>query len=207
MLGSGISVWGSPQRLKAKLRQALDGQIIHIYFMGGSISYCHRVVNEQCWVYRVQDWFRGAYPGLVNFHNAAVPATSSAFAAACMDQVVDKVSTICCCPAAWVPGAITAHDGHGRLMGAQDADLVFLEYTINDMLFWGDTLQDEFRKVETNMRRGFERLLRKLLQYERMPAVIIVHAWSPEVTRRWFHVEQHDFFRYTPEDIIDFVGK
>ena len=92
----------------------------------------------------------------------------------------------------------------------QDADIVFIEYTINDMLhdndIRGEGSKDDFYLVDTEHRRGLERLLQKLLMYKRSPAVILVHSWAPEVSR-WVKSPTHNFFHTTPEDMMDVVGK
>lgn len=50
LLGSGISTWGNSRRIEAKLMQAAAGQQLSVYFVGGSITRCHRVYDENCWL-------------------------------------------------------------------------------------------------------------------------------------------------------------
>ncbi|GAX81637.1 hypothetical protein CEUSTIGMA_g9065.t1 [Chlamydomonas eustigma] len=53
----------------------------------------------------------------------------------------------------------------------KDVDIVFVEYSVNDWhLPGGPPFQNE-------MRRSFERLLRKILTYPHKPAVILVHSY------------------------------
>ena len=88
----------------------------------------------------------------------------------------------------------------------QEADIVFIEYTMNDWI----RREEDLVSLENDRRRGFETLLRKLLRYERSPAIVIVHAWSPRTLGEGFIepvVEPEDFFRATPEDHMDTIGK
>lgn len=94
----------------------------------------------------------------------------------------------------------------------QEADIVFIEYTINDMLhntdIRGAELKEDFYKVETGLRRGLERLFRKLLAYPRAPAVLLVHSWAPAISvHNWVEAPVHNYFHTTPEDLMDVVAK
>jgi hypothetical protein len=60
----------------------------------------------------------------------------------------------------------------------QDADIVFVEYTVNDL----SAIRGDVETVlETQRRRGTERLFRRLLTFERLPAVVVLHTWAPRV--------------------------
>ena len=62
---------------------------------------------------------------------------------------------------------------HYRMQGA---DIVFLEYTMND----GAGISKEGEagvEIDIPSRRGTERLLRRLLSFENRPAVVVLHAW------------------------------
>ena len=90
------------------------------------------------------------------------------------------------------------------MMGcAQEADIVFVEYTMND---WSRHKGD-LSSLESDSRRGFENLLRMLLRYEKSPAIIIVHAWSPLAAGEWIGVGPEDYFHTTPEDHVDTIAK
>ena len=60
----------------------------------------------------------------------------------------------------------------------QDADLIFVEYTTNDL----HAIRGEVEAALDNpKRRGTERLLRRLLTFEKRPAVVVLHTWAPKV--------------------------
>ena len=60
----------------------------------------------------------------------------------------------------------------------QDADVVFVEYTVNDLSAIRGAVE---AALDNPKRRGTERLLRRLLSYEKRPAVVVVHTWAPKV--------------------------
>lgn len=65
----------------------------------------------------------------------------------------------------------------------RDSDVVFVEYSVNDP-------QAPNPPFQNDMRRGMERLLRRLLTYPRRPAVILMHAY---MWHKWVHAdEMHD---------------
>ena len=61
---------------------------------------------------------------------------------------------------------------------AQEADLLVLEFAVNDLPFISQTLGTPLNSTE---RRGFEQLLRKALRHPRAPAVLLLCSmrWSP----------------------------
>ncbi|GAX77809.1 hypothetical protein CEUSTIGMA_g5252.t1 [Chlamydomonas eustigma] len=78
----------------------------------------------------------------------------------------------------------------------KDVDIVLVEYSVNDWHSPAPTFQN-------NIRRGYERLLRKLLKYPNNPAVILVHTyvWSqayPFAGSFWSNAERefHEFALY-----------
>ena len=91
LVGSGVSVYGSSLRLETKLRELHQGIHMDVVYMGGSITACHLVNNETCWINRVQGWFQSAFPGQSTHHHKGVSATGSLFAGACLDTIVGKV--------------------------------------------------------------------------------------------------------------------
>ena len=52
----------------------------------------------------------------------------------------------------------------------KEADIVFVEYSVNDP-------QAPMPHFTNDMRRGMERLLRRLLTYPKRPAVVLMHAY------------------------------
>ena len=63
----------------------------------------------------------------------------------------------------------------------QDADVVFVEYTVNDL----HAIRGEVEAALDNpKRRGTERLLRRLLTFRNRPAVVVLHTWAPKVRHR-----------------------
>lgn len=72
----------------------------------------------------------------------------------------------------------------GGAFRASGADLVFVEFTMND--------GQNSCEVTTDGRRGFEVLMRKLLNYPRGPAVIVLHWWSPVTQVRCRVDAMHD---------------
>lgn len=53
----------------------------------------------------------------------------------------------------------------------QDADVVIVEYSLNDEIYESSKLFDN------TVRRPFERLLRRLQRYPKRPAVVLLNAW------------------------------
>lgn len=78
-----------------------------------------------------------------------------------------------------------------RVCPLQDADVILVEYSLNDEQTMSDTVFDNA------VRRPFERLLRKLLQFPNQPAVILLNAYA------WFQLEKPlkpDGLYYTGSD-------
>ena len=66
--------------------------------------------------------------------------------------------------------------------------MVFVEYTTNDL----HSIRGEVEAALDNpKRRGTERLLRRLLTYEKRPAVVVVHTWAPKVRSCSAHLGWH----------------
>lgn len=60
----------------------------------------------------------------------------------------------------------------------QGADIVFMEYTMNDMIAVSQQQQgDAGCDLDIPSRRATERLLRSLLSFENKPAVVVIHSW------------------------------
>lgn len=70
-----------------------------------------------------------------------------------------------------VPGTLSQYMSscHGTHV-PRDADIIFLEYAINDE-------EMPMPHMNNRMRRPFEKLIRKLLKYPNSPAVIIYSAY------------------------------
>jgi hypothetical protein len=56
---------------------------------------------------------------------------------------------------------------------------VFVEYTVNDLSAINGDVEEV---MDTQKRRGTERLLRRLLTFDNSPAVIVLHTWAPKVS-------------------------
>ena len=108
-----------------------------------------------------------------NAVNAAIPASTSALSALCLADLM---------PA--------------------NVDIVFVEFAVND-----NNGSDDFHGGKTYMnntlRRGFERLLRKILLLQSSPAVIVVHYFSPVWAQHSFG---SDSFWMTPEDEMNVLA-
>eukprot|EP00798_Chlamydomonas_sp_ICE-L_P032023 gene32023-16547_t len=77
--------------------------------------------------------------------------------------------------------------------GENDADIIFVEYSVNDVT-------PKEPPFINNIRRAFERLLRKLLQYPNRPAVVLMHSyiWGqpvPFVGSYWSNAE-HELSKF-----------
>ncbi|KAG1658766.1 hypothetical protein FOA52_001308 [Chlamydomonas sp. UWO 241] len=70
-----------------------------------------------------------------------------------------------------VPGTLSSYMSvcH-NIHTPKDADIIFVDYSVNDD--W-----EMFPPMNNGVRRPFERLLRKLLNYPKRPAVVLVHAY------------------------------
>ncbi|GAX74287.1 hypothetical protein CEUSTIGMA_g1736.t1 [Chlamydomonas eustigma] len=93
-----------------------------------------------------------------------------------------------------VPGTLSAYMSvcHNVHAPREAADIVFIDYSINDPT-------DSFPAMDNMMRRPFERLLRKLLNYPRRPAVILIHAY------RWISVDGvKTYWKSCERDFHDF---
>ncbi|KAF8069512.1 ASAT1 [Scenedesmus sp. PABB004] len=127
---------GPMHRLRRVLRDLSAGRPVKLAVLGGSISWGSAVERgEADWLSLVAARLRAAFPAAnVAARNGAVPATPSGWMSLCLEQHLDA-----------------------------DADLVFVEYAVND----GHT-------ASAAKRRTFERLLRKVLAQPRRPAVVLV---------------------------------
>jgi hypothetical protein len=92
LFGSGISLWGDPHRLEKKLQLLLEGKSLQVYYTGGSITGGHLVSPGFSYVDRVQAWFDKTYPGQTVHSERGHSATTSTWAAACIDTNVDQAS-------------------------------------------------------------------------------------------------------------------
>ncbi|KXZ48764.1 hypothetical protein GPECTOR_25g348 [Gonium pectorale] len=140
---------GDRSRLLAALERFRDGQNLTVAIVGGSISAGQGAYDAPAYPAWLRMILEAQMPGgsaRVKVHNGAVPGTSSQYMSACHNVHVPR-----------------------------DADIVFLEYAIND---------DEMPMphMDNKVRRPYERLVRKLLTYPRRPAVVLFHAF------RWFQL-------------------
>lgn len=141
-LDNGISYLGAAERIRRVMNKIKQGQKIKVVTIGGSITSGQGCPDAPYWGKYLFGLMEATY-GAEHLEtvNGAVGGTISAYMSVCHNMHV---------PA--------------------DADLVFVEYSINDSSKIEPTFQN-------NVRRGFERLLRKLLNYDHKPAVVLMHAY------------------------------
>ena len=102
LFGSPISIWGDPHRLQNILAQLSNerpgDEKMNFYYIGGSITEGwggHGMLDaNQTYVGWVEAWFEEQYPGRTVHHRRGKGATTSFWAAACIDSFVDQVSSI-----------------------------------------------------------------------------------------------------------------
>ncbi|KAK9829365.1 hypothetical protein WJX72_005430 [[Myrmecia] bisecta] len=131
-----------------------------------------RDLEAHCWADKVKGWFHETFKA-VTVLNQGIPATASHFTAQCVYDIVPF-----------------------------DADLVIVEFTVNDhadraIPFYSADPSKENENVNC---KGYERLIRKLLDFPNQPAVVAVHYWGLR------HQNMHLFWN-TPEDHNDVVNK
>ena len=85
----------------------------------------------------------------------------------------------------------------------QDADIVLVEYTSNDLASQGGA---GLETLDTPTKRGFERLLRALLARSGL-AVLVLHSWAPKLLREWTSQHAQSQFYSTYEDDLDIISK
>ena len=143
------TAYGGPmQRVRALVAAAIAGRLpnatLRVGVVGGSIAWGHGATKRGAndFFSLVVTWLRAAFPKVrVEARNGCVPGTPAAYMAICLSNHVDD-----------------------------DADLVFVEYTLNDGLF---------DSIAANARvRVKERLLRRLLALPRRPAVVMLQMPS-----------------------------
>lgn len=75
----------------------------------------------------------------------------------------------------------------------RDADVVLVEYTVNDPAHLPPP------PFANDHRAAYERLLRKLLQYPRRPAVVLLHAYS------YLMVKDHAYWKNAESEFHEFA--
>lgn len=166
----GISHFGSAERLRVALSRAITNKKLTVAVVGGSISAGTGAEDAPAWVDRLETYLKETYGKVANVNvtvnNGAVPGTTSAYMSGCVNLHV---------PA--------------------DADIVVVEYTVND-----DQLA--LPAMDNPVRRPYERLLRKLLSMPTSPAVVLLHAYA------WFRPEPTFgvFYSNSERDLNELAG-
>ncbi|KAI7841869.1 hypothetical protein COHA_004398 [Chlorella ohadii] len=137
----GITYHGTGARLQAVAAKLLAGQPIKAYTLGGSVTKGQGASTDgAAYPHRFFEFIRAAFPHSKHvLLNKGIGGTSSGIFAACAEQLV-----------------------------APDADLVFVEFTVNDR---------PDLPLTDPQRKGFEQLLRKLLRLPGRPAVVLLHHY------------------------------
>ncbi|GBF87887.1 hypothetical protein Rsub_00599 [Raphidocelis subcapitata] len=141
-LQRGLSYLGPHPRLRRLVARMLagGGGPVRVGAVGGSISYGHGAsqLGVTDWFARLGNWLPRAFPrAKFEFHNGCVPATPAAFMTLCLEHYLDPL-----------------------------ADLVFVEYVLNDGI--------EDRVMHNRRVRIYERLLRRIMDQPHAPAVVLV---------------------------------
>eukprot|EP00884_Botryococcus_braunii_P008547 jgi/Botrbrau1/17694/Bobra.0166s0118.1 len=161
---------GDPPRLRRVLRRLVAGQAIKVVMVGGSVTVgMGASTRNDSYPQLVLRWLSSLQPAgapPIQMVNSAVSATTSSYASQCVSDFVP-----------------------------QDADLVFVEYSVND---WEVLNANRSRWMDNGIRRGFERLMRKVLQLPHVPAIILLHWWSP--------LHFHSSYWNVAEDQLDVIG-
>lgn len=164
----GLVSYGAWARARRAMAKLLAGEPITVGIIGGSITWGHGAdPGKTDWAARVFQWVNATFPGAKHrFVNGAIPAAPSSYFSMCY---------------AWhVP---------------EDADLVFLEFNVNDERATGDA----------PIRRAHERLIRKLLNFKNRPALVeMVFYRYPE---RDFKSDTTAIYRYHGDDEIGVLAQ
>ena len=142
VLERGIVSYGDPARARRLAQKLAAGGPLAYAALGGSITNGHGVAAPgDTYPRRLERWLGAAFPAADVSLNlkGVVPGTPSSFAALCLDALV------------------------------RDADLVTVEYNINDS-----------GAADSPLRLAHERLLRRLLALPSAPAVVevLVYRWT-----------------------------
>ncbi|KAK9826476.1 hypothetical protein WJX81_003204 [Elliptochloris bilobata] len=162
-LARSVSHAGDASRLRLTLGKLLRGEPISVVILGGSIDIGADLdTAHDAYFVHVSEWISRTFPtangSAHTFHNAARASTGSPYYASCLHDQVPQ----------------------------EDADLVFLEFDVND------NVQTPY--MNNGHRRSLEVLMRKLLQFPNHPAVVYLHWWSPSLNQGqrsfWNHTVQ-----------------
>ncbi|EFJ49699.1 hypothetical protein VOLCADRAFT_89682 [Volvox carteri f. nagariensis] len=175
---AGLTYIGHAARLRLLLERARNGERLRVGALGGSITAGHGVGGQDYSYARYfMDWLNLAFPpdkstrpSIMNdtskhdFLNGAVPGTVSDYTSSCLFNHL-------------IP----------------EADLVFVEFAINDSPISTWTLDGAIA------RRPFERLLRKLLRLPSKPAVVLVNMYAvAPASNTYHHTAERDFGELAP---------
>ena len=79
---------------------------LHFYYIGGSITQGYdgkdTLAPEATYIGWVEAWFEEHYPGRTAHHRAGRSGTTSYWGAACIDSIVEQVSSKDQCPVLWI---------------------------------------------------------------------------------------------------------
>lgn len=157
----GLTNWGSGERMKRVAAKLLAGQPIKVFALGASVTRGIGATSPSLsYVSRFFEFLNTTFPHSEHqFHNRGIGGTNSGVYAVCAEHMVHE-----------------------------DADLVVIEFTINDPR---DTTYADPE------RRAYEQLVRKLMALPGRPALLQLHHWA------WWHavgdgVEDGGLFYYHP---------
>ena len=141
---NGMSYLGAKSRLRAAVNKLKKGEPFKAGYVGGSITGGQGAVDAPNWPQYVTNWLEDSFGGKskATGQNGAVGGTLSSYMSVCHNLHIPK-----------------------------DADIVFVEYSVND---WHSPGGPPF---QNNIRRAFERLLRKIMRYPNKPAVVLLNAY------------------------------
>ncbi|CAL5223929.1 g6531 [Coccomyxa viridis] len=171
MLKQATRHWGQPAGLQGVFRKLMQGELVRVVAIGGSVTTGMGARNlTEAYPYRIVQWLRSLG---TDERPAKVEFVNSAVSATTSSYTSQ-------CMHDFVPA---------------DADLVLVEFSVND---WEVVDAQNFAWMDNSLRRGFERLIRKLLGMDSSPAVLLLHWWAP------LHFKSS--FWNVAEDELDTIG-
>ncbi|KAK9836351.1 hypothetical protein WJX81_007868 [Elliptochloris bilobata] len=151
MYAAAARNWGEPGRLRRVFAKLLRGELVRVVAVGGSVTTGMGAARpEDAYLNLVTAWLRSLGD---ETHPVRIEVTNSAVSA-----TTSSYTGQC------------AHD-----FVPSDADLVLVEFSVND---W-EVADPSSAWMNNSQRRGFERLLRKLLRMKHQPALLVLHWWAP----------------------------
>eukprot|EP00884_Botryococcus_braunii_P016637 jgi/Botrbrau1/3657/Bobra.0204s0047.1 len=141
---------GDPTRLRLALKKLVAGEAVKVVMLGGSVTAGMGVADRnESFAGLLSKWFHAFHP-LVGGHVKFINSAVAATTSSYTSQCLPN----------FVPS---------------DVDIVFLEFALND---YEGLPTRTTASMDNYQRRGYERLLRKLLDYPNAPAIIPVYWWA-----------------------------